>query len=144
MGSKRIIVTGSSRGIGLALVKHLVSQDHEVLALSRNTESLEQLTPSNKNLHPLQTDITDAKGLEAIVEFVNEKWGAVDILIHNAGALIHKPFKETTVADFIKVYQVNVFAVAELTRQIEQFMKPAYVMSTGGWRLLMAVMIGLL
>ena len=124
MGSKRIIVTGSSRGIGLALVKLLVSESHEVLALSRNTDSLKQLTPSNKNLHPLQADITDPKGLDTIVNFVNEKWGAVDILVHNAGTLIHKPFKETTVADFIKVYQVNVFAVAELTRQLEQFMTP--------------------
>lgn len=122
MGSKRIIVTGSSRGIGLELVKSLVSHDHEVLALSRNTASLEKFTPSNKNLHPLQADITDSKDLEIIVKFVKEQWGEVDILIHNAGTLKHKPFRETRPEDFIKVYQVNVFAVAELTRQLEPFL----------------------
>jgi NAD(P)-dependent dehydrogenase (short-subunit alcohol dehydrogenase family) len=123
MGSKRIIVTGSSRGIGLALVKQLISQDHEVLALSRNTESLELLSHSRKNLHPLQADITGASDLEIIVKFVKERWGKVDILIHNAGTLIHKPFKETGLDDFINVYKVNVFAVAELTRRLERFLK---------------------
>jgi NAD(P)-dependent dehydrogenase (short-subunit alcohol dehydrogenase family) len=123
MGSKRIIVTGSSRGIGLALVKQLISQDHEVLALSRNTESLELLSHSRKNLHPLQADITEASDLEIIVKFVKERWGKVDILIHNAGTLIHKPFKETGLDDFINVYKVNVFAVAELTRRLERFLK---------------------
>lgn len=123
MGSKRIIVTGSSRGIGLELVKELISQDHEVLALSRNTENLQQMSNSRKNLHPLEVDICDAKDLEVIVKFVKERWGVVDILVHNAGTLLHKPFKETRLEEFIKVYQVNVFAVAELTRQLEPFLK---------------------
>lgn len=123
MGSKRIIVTGSSRGIGLELVKNLISNEYEVLALSRNTESLKELSPSHQNLHPLQADITVPKDLGLIVKFVREEWGAVDVLIHNAGTLIHKPFRETSLEDFMKVYQVNVFAVAELTRQLERFMK---------------------
>lgn len=123
MGSKRIIVTGSSRGIGLELVKSLISSKYQVLALSRNTESLNQLALSHQNLYPLQVDITDPNGVEAVVKFVREEWGALDILIHNAGALIHKPFRETGIEDFMKVYQVNVFAVAELTRQLERFMK---------------------
>lgn len=124
MGSKRIIVTGSSRGIGLELVKQLISQDHEVLALSRNTENLQLMSNSRKNLYPLEVDICDAKDLETVVKFVKERWGVVDILVHNAGTLLHKPFKETRLEDFINVYQVNVFAVAELTRQLEQFLKP--------------------
>ena len=39
-----------------------------------------------------------------------------DSLIHNAGALVLKPFAETTPEDFEQIYKVNVFAVAELTR----------------------------
>jgi len=123
MGSKRIIVTGCSRGIGLELVKKLVSQGHEVLALSRNVDGLKKLAKIHSGLHLLQTEITETIGLDAIEKFVTASWGGIDILIHNAGTLMHKPFKETTLEDFIKVYQVNVFAVAELTRRLEQYFK---------------------
>jgi 3-oxoacyl-[acyl-carrier protein] reductase len=123
MGSKRIIVTGCSRGIGLELVKHLASQGHEVLALSRNVDGLKMLAKIHAGLHPLQTEITETEGLDAIEIFVKEFWGEIDILIHNAGILMHKPFKETRLEDFVKVYQVNVFAVAELTRRLEQYFK---------------------
>jgi len=123
MGSKRIIVTGCSRGIGLELVKQLVSQGHEVLALSRNVDGLKKLAKIHSGLHLLQTEITETIGLDAIEKFVTASWGGIDILIHNAGTLMHKPFKETTLEDFIKVYQVNVFAVAELTRRLEQYFK---------------------
>jgi len=42
----------------------------------------------------------------------------VDILIHNAGKLINKPFEELTEEDFLEVYKVNVFGMAQLTRQL--------------------------
>ena len=122
MSSKKILITGSSRGIGFELVKQLSNSGHEVLALSRNTTRLEKLAAENRHLNTLETDITTEAGLDRVVEFVNENWGGVDILIHNAGALLHKPFKETTSDDFQMIYQVNVFAVAELTRRLDSFL----------------------
>jgi len=44
-------------------------------------------------------------------------------LINNAGKLINKPFKELTPSDFLEVYSVNIFSVAELTRQLIPFFK---------------------
>ena len=121
MSSKRILVTGASRGIGLELVKQLSDSGHEVLALSRNTTGLEKLASDCETLNAVETDITSDAGVDKVVKFVNENWGAVDIVIHNAGALLHKPLKETTVDDFQRIYQVNVFAVAELTRRLDPF-----------------------
>lgn len=122
MSLKRILVTGASRGIGLELVKQLSGNGHEVLALSRDTSGLDRLALKNNSLKALQTDITSSAGLDKVVDFVTEHWGAVDVVIHNAGALLLKPFKETSVEDFIKIYQVNVFAVAELTRRLDPFL----------------------
>jgi len=122
MNSKRILVTGTSRGIGLELVKQLSNNGHQVLALSRNATKLEKLASENRQLSALQTDITTEAGLDKVLDFVQEHWGSVDVLIHNAGALLHKPFKETTTDDFQKIYQVNVFAVAELTRRLDSFL----------------------
>ena len=50
------------------------------------------------------------------VEFINNKFDHVDILINNAGQLVNKPFNKTTFNDFESVYKVNVFGAAELIR----------------------------
>ncbi len=121
MGSKKIIVTGASRGIGLELVKQLHSMGHELLALTRNTSSIAPALSGSKQVTFLETDITTDLGLTQVVGFVEENWQKVDVVIHNAGALIYKPFKETTSDDFLKIYKVNVFAVAELTRRLDPF-----------------------
>ena len=121
MSSKRILVTGASRGIGLELVRQLSDSGHQVLALSRNAGGLEKLASDCETLNALQTNITSDTGIDKVVKFVNDNWGTVDIVIHNAGALLHKPLKETTVDDFQRIYQVNVFAVAELTRRLDPF-----------------------
>lgn len=118
---KRIIITGTSRGIGFELAKQFAVAGHQVLALSRNAEPCKSL--SMQNLTSFSFDITDASHFEKVANFIESDWEGVDVLINNAGALLHKPFAETTVADFEAVYKVNVFGVAELTRTVLPFMK---------------------
>lgn len=112
--SKNIVVTGASRGIGFQLVNQLIEAGHNVLALSRNIEALQSI--KTKNLHVLATDISNESHLRRVESFVSKNWKQVDIIIHNAGKLVSKPFAETTAHDFLEVFKVNVFAVAELTR----------------------------
>ncbi len=119
--NKNIIVTGASRGIGFELVQLLVKQGHQVLALSRNIESLTKL--KLENLHTIATDIGNTDDLKKVSAFVSTHWKEVDVLIHNAGKLVNKPFIETTTNDFLEVYKVNVFAVAELTKIIIPYLK---------------------
>ena len=123
MNSKNIIVTGASRGIGFELVKLLASQQHQVLALSRNTTSLNKLQTTSGNISVLQIDISNENEHEKVSQFVSQHWKGVDILIHNAGKLINKTFAQTTVQDFLDVYKVNVFAVAGLTNCLLSFLK---------------------
>ncbi|MGB5693734.1 MAG: SDR family oxidoreductase, partial [Flavobacteriaceae bacterium] len=49
-------------------------------------------------------------------------WGSVDILINNAGSLVNKPFMETSIEEFVGVFQVNVFGVAGLIQTIVPYM----------------------
>lgn len=121
MGTKRIVVTGCSRGIGRETLRHLLQQGHEVLALSRNCSLLANLKKLHPKLSELEVDFTEGEGLRRIVDFVRDDWGGVDSLIHNAGLLLNKPFGETTTADMMNIYRVNVFAVAELTRRLIPF-----------------------
>lgn len=119
--SKNIIITGTSRGIGFELVKLFASQGHNVLALSRNATPVENLKLDNVTAFPF--DLCDVNAYQKITTFIKEKWQHVDVLINNAGALLNKPFAETTIADFETVYKTNVFGVSEMTRTVILFMK---------------------
>ncbi len=117
---KNIIISGASRGIGFALVEYFAKQNYNVLAISRNIDTLKGLS---KNVSVLQADITIANDLALVGKFIKDTWQTVDVLINNAGKLAHKPFEETTYQDFLDVYKVNVFGVAELTKTCLPFMK---------------------
>ncbi|MGI9532430.1 SDR family NAD(P)-dependent oxidoreductase [Lutimonas sp.] len=122
MNPKKIIVTGASRGIGVELVKQLHAMGHELLALSRNVASVDAALTAKNGITFLETDIVSEAGLDEVVLFVEKHWKQVDVIIHNAGALLHKPFAETTTEDFLKIYGVNVFAVAALTRRLDAYL----------------------
>jgi len=119
--SKNIIITGTSRGIGLELVHLFARQGHNVLALSRNTKPVSSLPFDN--VSSFAFDLCNQGDYQKVVQFIENEWEHVDVLINNAGAIINKPFAETTFQDFQNVYQTNVFGVSELTRIVLPFMK---------------------
>lgn len=121
--SKNIIITGTSRGIGYELALQFANAGHNVLAISRKTP---QVLLEHANVTCLSVDLSDVTALESIGLFVDQTWKTVDILIHNAGALIHKPFGEITAEEFEYLYKVNVFGVAALNRVVLPYM------TTGG------------
>ncbi|MGQ3678766.1 SDR family NAD(P)-dependent oxidoreductase [Tenacibaculum discolor] len=118
---KNVVITGTSRGIGFELAQQFANQGHQVLALSRNTKPLEQINHSN--ITTISVDLSNEIDIEKAASFVTTEWKKVDILINNAGKLINKPFEQLTTQDFEEVYRVNVFAVAELTRNLLPFMQ---------------------
>lgn len=111
---KNVIITGTSRGIGFELAKQFANKGHQVLALSRNAGPLMQY--NHQNITVIAVDLSDTLEVNKIKEFVKNNWKKVDILINNAGKLINKPFTKLSSEDFLEVYKVNVFAVAELTK----------------------------
>ena len=117
---KNIIITGTSRGIGLELVKQLAGEGHKILALSRNEQPVKEL--GLENVTSFSFNITQAEDLKRASGYVEENWKEVDILIHNAGAIVNKPFGDLTTVEFEEVYKINVFGVAALTKEILPFM----------------------
>ncbi len=111
---KNVVITGSSRGIGFELVNLFNKNNYNVIALSRNISSISKLNLNN--VSTFSTDLSDSSSINKAVKFINNKFSSVDILINNAGKLINKPFIETTKQDFISVYSVNVFGLAELVK----------------------------
>ncbi len=119
--SKNIIITGTSRGIGFELVHLFANQRHNVLALSRNTQPVNNL--HFDNITSMAFDLGKSEDYNKVEDFIKTEWKHVDILINNAGTLLNKPFAETTMQDFEQVYRTNVFGVAEMSRCVIPFMK---------------------
>ncbi len=110
---KNIIITGTSRGIGYELALQFAKAGHNVLAISRKTP---QALIENSNITCLSVDLAVEKDLQKIENFLSHTWKKVDVIIHNAGSLLLKPFDQISSEEFENVYKVNVFGVANLTR----------------------------
>ncbi|WP_343330671.1 SDR family oxidoreductase [Polaribacter staleyi] len=118
---KNVVITGTSRGIGFELAKKFAEKGYQVLALSRNTKPLSEF--NHKNITVISVDLSVNSDLEKVINFIKNNWKQVDILINNAGKLINKPFTELSSDDFLEVYKVNVFAVAEITKLMIPFLQ---------------------
>lgn len=130
---KHVVITGTSRGIGLELALMFASTGHRVLALSRK---ISEKLAGNPQITQLAVDLENDLELNQVTQFIQSDFKTVDCVIHNAGAIALKPFEQTTPADFLRIYQVNVFGVARLTQTLLPFMeKGAHVVgisSMGG------------
>lgn len=125
---KNILITGTSRGIGFELVKLFSEAGHRVLALSRNSKPIADLRL--KNVTALEFDIAEESEMDKVSTFVQKEMKQVDILINNAGFLVHKPFSEITSEEFKRCYNVNLFGVASLIKTVLPFMnKNAHVVN---------------
>ena len=109
---KTLLVTGASRGVGFEICKQAAVEGHKVITLSRNITPLKGM----QNIHPFAVDLSIRSALVDFVEEIKTSFRSIDVLINNAGSLINKPFLEISSSEFEKVYKVNVFAVATLTR----------------------------
>ena len=140
--AKNVIVTGASRGIGFELVQKYAEAGHEVIALSRNSDRLEQLKETCFQLNPqaqvhiLPFDLAKDDIAAQLIPFIESCFQHVDILINNAGALIAKPFTEISAEELERIYHVNVLSVFKLTQElIPKFSNNAHIVnisSVGG------------
>jgi len=135
--TKKIVVVGTSRGIGKEMVEILAGiPNSEILALGRNLGKMQ----SNFGKYPnvscaaldLERDDAHAQCLE-----IFEQVDRIDVLINNAGLLINKPFDQLTHKDLTSSYQVNVIGVMETVQAALPKMKEAHIVnisSMGGFQ----------
>lgn len=111
--NKNVIITGTSRGIGYELALQFAAAGHHVLAVSRK---IPHGLMGNSNISCLSVDLSSEEDLQKVARFIETTWKKVDVIIHNAGSLLNKPFGEISSEEFESVYKVNVFGMANLTR----------------------------
>ena len=114
---KNVIITGTSSGSGLELVKTYSKNGYNVISLSRSNLDEKSL----KNVKHINFDITNDESITNLADTINKEYTSIDILINNAGKLINKPFEDFTKKDFYSIYDVNVFGVVNLIQKLLPF-----------------------
>jgi len=117
-------ITGGSRGIGLATTKEFLQNGWNVIVLTRNTQPLDSLIDQyGEALQIVPFDLLDVSNSHL-------PNCPVDILIHNAGALVNKPASEMSLSDLNYCYGVNVFGPYLLTQKLlSQFTPNAHIIA---------------
>lgn len=104
-----ILVTGANRGQGKAIAQHVASLGAIVGVSARNYEDAQEVAGKIGEEHafPIQLDVTKEVEWKSAVDKILNKFGKLDVLVNNAGALKRKPFKETTLDDYQQLINVN-------------------------------------
>ena len=127
MTGRTVIVTGGTRGIGLALAEGYVLAGARVVVASRKADACEQAAQHLRDLGAeaigVPTHLGDVDDLGALVGRTVSEFGGVDVLVNNAATPIAQPFGQLTVDALTKSFEVNlrgpVFLVQEALPQLK-------------------------
>jgi len=119
---KKAIVTGGTKGIGLAVAQEFLSLGAELLVVARSVSNVEK-TLGKENVVSLAGDLTDPNFRKKILQTASDKWGKVDILVNNVGTNIRKKFIEYTEAEYRKLFEINLFSMMDLTQGAFEMLK---------------------
>jgi len=117
----RAVVTGGTRGIGLATALELVELGASVLVAARDVDDLDPRFAAACDagrVRLVAADLATADGRAALVAAVPSDWDALEILVNNVGTNIRKPSLEMAEDDYRQVLETNVTAAWELARAL--------------------------
>jgi short-subunit dehydrogenase len=105
LSNKIVVITGGSRGLGLALARQFISEGARVALLARDKETLQRAQESltqdtSAHVIVVRCDLTDRKQVEAALQVVRLKLGPIDVLVNNAGLISVGPMDSMTLDDF--------------------------------------------
>jgi uncharacterized protein len=107
-----ILVTGASRGIGLATAEAFAARGARLVLVARDTPALHEAA-QKLGAQAIAADLADPAQLDGLVA----RAGEIDVLVNNAGIDITKPIWDQTADDVRRLMQINLLAPMELTRQ---------------------------
>lgn len=116
------LVTGGSRGIGLAIARRLGTLGARLALCSRSAEHLQaatkDLAANGVDSFPVVADVTRALDVSALIERIGVQLGPVDILVNCAGVGIFGPFHERSEAEWDTVLNTNLKSVFLVSRAV--------------------------
>lgn len=125
---KSAIITGGTKGLGLAMAAGLASAGANVMLVSRKASDGDQAAAEISAEYGVKAmtfaaDVADKAGMEAMAKTAFEAFGSIDILINSAGINIRGAIDELSQEDFTKVMEVNVNGTWLASRAVTPYMK---------------------
>src|SRR5581483_4679312 len=104
-------VTGAGSGIGRATALALAWAGAEVIAADIDVEAAQATAEEAERIHAVQVDVGDAGAMEAFAAEIEREYGVPQIVVNNAGIGIGGPFLDTTLADWERIVDINLWGV---------------------------------
>jgi NAD(P)-dependent dehydrogenase (short-subunit alcohol dehydrogenase family) len=121
-----VVVTGASRGLGLATATHLHRAGWTVVAAVRSPdEALARLPPQDDRLHAVRLDLEDPALIEKAASSILERVGAPDGIVHNAGIAAVGALEELPMAMWEQMFAANFLGPVRLTKELLPAMRAA-------------------
>lgn len=141
---KNAIVTGSSRGIGKAIVEDYAVNGANVFACARNkSEEFEKwckdiAVKNNVEITPIYFDLTNEEEIKNAFKIIKEKKIPIDVLVNVAGMVFNANFQMTSIAKMQELFQVNFYSQIQFTQYVLKIMTKQkkgsviFIASSGG------------
>src|SRR6478672_10211726 len=132
MSSQVAIITGGSKGIGLAIARALLDRDMQVVISARKQDELtraQQQLGGSSRVHAVRGDVGVSGDAERLINAAVQRFGAVDVLVNNAGVGRFANVTEMSTEDWRQVIDTNLSGVFYCTRAALPEMKRR----GGGW-----------
>jgi NAD(P)-dependent dehydrogenase (short-subunit alcohol dehydrogenase family) len=118
LAGKKVLVTGSTAGIGFATAHEFAAEGASVVINGRTQERVDRAIAEIRKAHPgaqvsgIESDVSNAAGCAKLVQLVTH----VDVLVNNVGIFEPKPFEQIPDADWLRLFEANVMSGVRLSR----------------------------
>jgi NAD(P)-dependent dehydrogenase (short-subunit alcohol dehydrogenase family) len=121
--NKVLFVTGAARGFGALIVEKALANGHCVVATARNHRALSDRFGGHSNVLTVTLNVTDEAQAHAASMAAVERFGRVDVLINNAGCVLHGAVEEASAKEVEVLYRTNVSGLLATTRAVLPYMR---------------------
>ena len=121
---KKVLITGASKGIGYELALKFAIENHALFLIARDKKKLDKLKDKIKKINPelpchvMSFDLMNLDDIVSLVSNIKNKFGSLDVVIHNAGLLINKDFVKIKKTDLINSFTINYFSPFLITQKL--------------------------
>jgi NAD(P)-dependent dehydrogenase (short-subunit alcohol dehydrogenase family) len=120
---KTWFITGAGRGMGVDFAKAALAAGHNVVATGRNPDTVAEALGESEDLLVVKLDVTSLQDAETAVAAAVERFGAIDVLVNNAGNNYAGYFEELTPEQIERQLTVNLFGPMNVTRAVLPVMR---------------------
>ena len=113
------LITGCSSGLGRALAEKVLADGHNAVVTARNAGSIQDFTAAfPETALALPLDVTDKEQIKAAVKEAQQKFGAIDVLVNNAGYGYRAAVEEADDDDIRRLFDTNVFGAVDMIKAV--------------------------